>query len=190
MMRRILPALLFTLAAIASFSVWAFGSGLYQSEIGLYSLCAIVFLGFGGLALTPGQEPSGWRYRFLFAARFAAGFAAYAMIWSITWFTFRNSFGEILGSFFGYLALVSILRPAAVREGRGLTNTTAVVFLWATLGYYAGEFAHEALQNRGSVPVELPLSPGGRATLARLGWGLFYGLGLGYGLASVTQPRR
>jgi hypothetical protein len=189
-MRRLLPTLLFTLAAIASFSIWAFGGALYQSETGLYVLCAVVFLGFGGLALTPGMEPAGWRKRFVFSARFAAGFAAYAMIWSIAWFTFRNGFGEILGSFFGYLALISILRPAAIRDGRGLIDTTAIVFLWATLGYYAGGFAYETLQNRGPFAIELPLAPGGRSTLARLGWGLFYGLGLGYGLASVTRPRR
>ncbi len=52
------------------------------------------------------------------------------------------------------------------------------------LGYYAGGFAYESLQERGPFPLELPLSPGGRSTLARLSWGLFYGLGLGYGLAS------
>ncbi len=112
------------------------------------------------------------------------------MIWSLAWFTFRNSFAEISGSFFGYLALITILRPAAVRDGRGIIGATAIVFLWATLGYYTGGFAHDSLQERGPFPLELPLTPGVRSTLARLAWGLFYGLGLGYGLASVTQPRR
>lgn len=189
-MQKLVPTLLFTLAALASFSVWAFGSGLYQSETGLYVLCAVVFLGLGGLALVPGQDPVGFRHRLLFCARFAAGFAAYAVIWSFAWFTFRNTFGEVLGSFFGYLALIMILRPTAVRDGGGVIGATAMVFLWSTLGYYAGGFAYESLQERGPFPLELPLSPGGRSTLARLSWGLFYGLGLGYGLASVTQPRR
>lgn len=190
MIRRLVPTLLFTLAALASFSVWAFGSKLYETETGLYLVCAAVFLGFGGLALTSGRVPGGWRNRLLFCVRFAAGFSVYAVIWSLAWFTFRNSFGEISGSFFGYLALITILRPAAVRDGRGIIGATAIVFLWATLGYYTGGFAHDSLQERGPFPLELPLTPGVRSTLARLAWGLFYGLGLGYGLASVTQPRR
>jgi hypothetical protein len=190
MITRLVPTLLFTLAALASFSIWAFGGKLYQTETGLYFLCAAVFLCLGGLALTPGQKPAGWRNRFLFCARFAAGFSAYAVIWSVAWFTLRNTFGEISGSFFGYLALITILRPAAVRDGRRIIGATSLVFLWATLGYYTGGFLYESLQEQGPLPIGLPLTPGDRSTLARLAWGLFYGLGLGYGLASVTQPGR
>ena len=71
MKRRILPTVLFTLSALASFSIWAFGNGRYDSEAGLYSLCALVFVGLGGPALTPGCGIAGAGGRLRFAARFA-----------------------------------------------------------------------------------------------------------------------
>ncbi len=187
-MHRILPILLFSLVAIAAFSVWAFGSGLFRSEGGLYAICASVFLGLGGLALTPGQQLTGRRPRAAFALRFAAGFSAYALLWSVTWLVFRNTFGEIAGSFLGYLALAAILRPAIPETERGLIPAVALLFLWGTLGYYVGELAYSSLQNRGILAVALPLESRQVSSLAGLSWGLFYGLGLGYGLVSITHP--
>lgn len=185
--RLLLPTVLFTLTALASFSVWALGSRLYSSEAGMYALCAVVFFGLGGLSLTPGAGLSGAKERAGFALRFAAGFAIYAFVWSLAWFTFRSSFGEVAGSFLGLLGLVAVLRPEARREAGGLLGAVAGVFLWHTLGYYTGGLAYDALQGRGAVAVDLPFERETVVTLARLSWGLFYGLGLGFGLAALAQ---
>lgn len=55
--------------------------------------------------------------------------------------------------------------------------------------YYTGGFAYESLQNRGLLGVPLPFEGDTVVTLARLSWGLFYGLGLGCGLARLVQRR-
>ncbi len=153
----------------------------------MYALCALVFLVGGGLALLPAARLSGRRAAGL-CIRFAIGFSLYAVAWSAAWFTFRNSFGETLGSFVGLLALTSVLKakggPAA---GSALLAATASVFLWHTLGYYAGGFAYQALQGRGAFAVDLPLGAASTTTLARFSWGLCYGIGLGYGLSRLLH---
>lgn len=181
--------LLFTLVALLSFAVWAIGASLYTSEVGMYILCAVVFFGLGGLALRPALGSNPTKRALAFSLHFAAGFLIYAFIWSVAWFTFRNTFGEVIGSFFGLLGLVLVLRRCMPSRPELLT-ATAVVFLWHTLGYYLGGQCYEALQNRGILAIDLPMERGTVVTLARFSWGLFYGLGLGYGLSRMLQSAR
>jgi len=181
--------LAFTLVALLSFAVWAVGSSWYTSEAGMYTLCAVVFFGLGGLALSPAAGTSGKRSLIAFSLRFAMGFLIYAFVWSVAWFAFCNTFGEVLGSFVGLLALVAVLRKGIAKTPDLLTSTS-VVFLWYTLGYYLGGQSYEALQNRGVLAIELPWERGTVVTLARFSWGLFYGLGLGFGLARMLQASR
>lgn len=189
-LRLLIPAALFTLVTVLSFSIWAFGSRIFSSEPSLYSMCALVFLSFGGLALTPGSNLESRRDITGFCLRFAIGFAIYAFLWSVSWFTFRDTFGEILGSFAGLLALIAILRRE-VAFSRSVLTATAVVFLWHTLGYYTGGLAYSALQGRGLLGLQLPFESKTIVTLARLSWGLFFGFGFGLGLASLIQrPRK
>jgi hypothetical protein len=178
----------FTLVALLAFAVWAVGSSWYTSETGMYTLCAVVFLGLGGLALSPAGGAKGKR-SLGFSLRFAAGFLIYAFAWSVAWFAFRNTFGEVLGSFVGLIALVAVLRQGMAKKPELLT-ATATVFLWHTLGYYLGGQSYEALQNRGVPAIELPWERGTVVILARFSWGLFYGLGLGFGLARMLQSSR
>ena len=188
--RSLTSTLLFTIVALAAFSVWTFGSRAFSSEAALYSVCALVFLGFGGLSFVPS---SGFATRSditRFCLRFSAGFVAFSFIWSGLWFTFRDTFGEIAGSFFGFLALLAILRSGAVEKHAGLLLPTAIVFLWYNLGYYTGGLTYKVLQDRGPLGISLPFSPSTIVMLARLSWGLFFGLGLGYGLSSVLQRSR
>lgn len=187
--RLLIPTGLFTLVTLLSFSMWAFGSRVFSSESSLYTMCAIVFLGLGGLALTPGSVVETRREAAGFCLRFALGFAAYAFLWSISWFTFRDTFGEVLGSFAGLLAIIAILRRETTRS-QSLLTATAVVFLWHTLGYYTGGLAYQALQGRGPLGVQLSFDAKTISTLARLSWGLFFGIGFGLGLASVIQRPR
>lgn len=186
-----LSTLLFTLVALLSFAIWAVGSSLYRSETAMYSLCALVFFGLGGFALSPAAPRQDGKSLAGLSLRFAAGFALYALIWSVSWFQFRDTFGEIVGSFFGLLGLVAIFRGKQA-SGYGLLTATSVVFLWHTLGYYLGGQAYLALQNRGPLAMDLPFESKTVTTLARFSWGLFYGLGLGYGLSRLiheSKPR-
>ena len=181
-----LPAILFTLVALMSFSAWAFGGKLFSSEIGLYSACAVVFLSLGGISLLPGSPLSSTNSKVGFCIRFAIGFIVYSIVWSVSWFTFRSTFGEVIGSFLGILGLLAILRTS--REIKSpLIVGTAIIFLWHTLGYYTGELFYESLQGRGALAVPRdsisPITP----TIARMSWGLFYGLGMGLGLSHVIQ---
>jgi hypothetical protein len=184
-----LSTLFFTLVALLSFAIWALGSAWYTSETGMYTLCAIVFFGLGGLALSPSAGVTGGKNLVGFSLRFACGFLIYAFLWTVAWFTFRNTFGEVTGSFFGLAGLVWVLRRG-LHPKWDLPTATAVVFLWHTLGYYLGGQAYDALQNRGVLAIELPWGRGAVVTLARFSWGLFYGLGLGYGLARMLQASR
>lgn len=185
----IFATLAFTLVALLSFAVWAFGSALHTSETGMYALCAVVFFGLGGAALAPASGASGRRNLTGFSLRFSLGFLIYAFVWSVAWFAFRNTFGEVLGSFLGLLALVAVLRQGRSKK-QDLFTATAVVFFWYTLGYYLGGQSYEALQNRGALAIELPWDRATVVTLARFSWGLFYGLGLGFGLARMLQASR
>jgi len=187
--RTLSSTLAFTFVALLSFAVWAVGSAWYTSETGMYTLCAVVFFGLGGVALAPVGGASGKRKLLAFSMRFALGFLIYAFVWSVAWFSFRNPFGEVLGSFLGLLALVAVLRQGRSKT-QDLLTATAVVFLWYTLGYYLGGQSYEALQNRGALAIELPWERGTVVTLARFSWGLFYGLGLGFGLARMLQASR
>lgn len=176
---------LFTLVALASFCCWAFGGNWFSSEPLLYTACAVVFLGLGGVALLPGL-PQEERCPLRFTISFGLGFLAYAVIWSILWFSLPTTLGEILGSGLGIAALVAVLDK---RHSLQIPYLPAVslVFLFHTVGYYAGDFFYIALQGRGPRAISLDMETGTVRTIARLSWGLFYGLGLGSGILSLFQ---
>lgn len=176
-----LSAALFTLASLLAFSCWAFGAMLFPSEAGLYLSCALVFLATGGLALLPalGNCRPGRALRLV--AVFAAAFLCYAVLWSGAWFAFRNTFGEIIGSAVGLFAFVAVFRAGMKLAGPSLFASVAMLFLCHSIGYYGGEFLHDALIGRGPWPIELFDSPRHAAAAAKLAWGLGYGLGLGLG---------
>jgi len=86
----ILATAFFSLVALIAFAVWAFGSAWNLSEVATYTLCAAVFFGLGGLALSPASGARGRRALLAFSLRFSLGFLIYAFVWSISWFTFRG----------------------------------------------------------------------------------------------------
>src|SRR6056297_3355546 len=100
-LRFIIRTGLFTIVAVASFCVWAFGRSVFSSEKMMYAGCAAILLGLGGLSLVPGSGLSGIKRVTNWSIAFAVAFTAYAVIWSIAWFIFRNTFGEIIGSTLG-----------------------------------------------------------------------------------------
>ncbi len=174
----LVPSLLFSLVAMGAFCTWAFGANIFESEITLYTACAVVFLGLGGLALHP---YSGIQSRGEMAFTFAMGFVFYAVIWSLAWFSFRNTFGEILGSLAGLTAMMLVMKKQ-LQFSAPLIVLIAIAFLWHTLGYYAGGYAYKM------IPASGLFTHG--STVAKLAWGACYGLGMGLGISQAIQLSR
>ena len=179
-----IPALLFSLVAVAAFCTWAFGGGVFKSETALYTACAVVFLGLGGFAIHP---YSGINSRGKMAITFAIGFAVYSVIWTAAWFTFRNTFGEVIGSFAGLTGLMLVFKKM-LKLSAPLIVLISVAFLWHTVGYYAGGFFHQSILGKGVLDLSGLFDSG--KEISKLAWGAFYGLGMGLGLSQAIQLSR
>lgn len=165
-MKALLCILGFTGVTIAAYSPWAFAASRIGSTLGLYLACAVFFLGLGPLAIYPMVKEACGRARFF--GFFFLSFLAYAVAWSVLWFFFHDKFGEIFGSLIGLVAMAAILKAGIGRPEQVLSGA-GILFLFHTAGYHLGDLIHQ----------EFGIS---HRTLARLGWGLFHGLGFGTGL--------
>lgn len=188
-LRFIIQTGLFTLVAVASFCVWAFGGRVFSSEKMMYAGCAAVLLGLGGISLVPGSGLSGIKRVMNWSIAFAVAFTTYAAIWSMAWFVFRNTFGEIIGSTLGLFSLVFVLKHW-MKFSFGMLSVTGVLFLFHTLGYYSGGLFYDSIQGRGIFAFEPDLDRKTIATVAKLAWGAFYGLGFGAGMSWLLQTSR
>lgn len=188
-LRFIIPTGLFTLVAVASFCVWAFGGSFFSSEKTMYAGCAVVLLGLGGLSLTPRSGLDGYKRVTNWSIAFAFAFTIYAILWSIAWFVFRNTFGEIIGSSLGIFSMVLILKYW-MKFNYTVLSVTGVVFLFHSLGYYFGGLFYDSINGRGILAFTPDLDRQAIGTLAKLAWGVFYGLGFGAGMSWLLQTSR
>ena len=178
-------ALGFALVSVAAFAVWTFAGRWFHGRGGegaLYASIAGVFVVLTGLLLHPlvrGEH----RVRRFYAA-FGPAFAAYAAVWSVFWFWLKLGAGEWLGALLGSLTFVAIIAwslggwPAFVRAAGGF-------FVLHTAGYFAGGQSMAlliGLSRQKPVPF---LDAPTLVILAKLSWGLLYGLGFGAGLGYV-----
>jgi hypothetical protein len=157
----------FTLASLAAYSVWAFaGRPLYRSigEAGLYAVCAAVFILLGSILLRPLTRIQLAR----FSAIFTTAFVAYALAWCAAWFGAKGRSGEWLGSLAGSIAFCAVL-AAWFKSWRAFLISSLVLFVANSIGYFAGSWSYSALRSE-------------HATVAKLAWGFFHGLGMGAGL--------
>lgn len=171
-------ALGFAGVSVAGFAVWAFaGKWIYAhvGEIGLYLICAIVFLAFSGLGLHPLARGPGSLVRFY--KIFLPAFGVYAVVWTAAWIVLGFGWGEWLGSLAGSVVL-------ALMIARGFGNfhpvikVSIVMFVLHSAGYFGGG---RLLQWLGSLE-HGNFFGGNTATAVKLCWGLCYGLGVGAGL--------
>jgi len=169
----LVKTLLFSLVGVCSFAIWTFCSPIFQPIVSLYTACAIVFIIFGGAALLPFTGENTAKSSFRTIGLFAVSFVVFAIFWCMGWFSFRNHFGEILGSTVGIFALTAIFR-AGLSFQRSTFEAACVVFFSYTLGYYMGEKAYQEL--------------GGIAGKLLWGWG--FGLGMGFGLSYLISLDR
>jgi hypothetical protein len=173
MIRHLLPSLGFTIVAIASFSVWAFGGKWFASVWSLYTACTVIFFIFGGLALLPYSGGTAARPKWKLLWLFPLSFLVYSIFWCAGWFTFKSHFGEIWGSALGILGMTLVLKRG-LKFSRPILEAALVVFGIYTLGYYLGEKAYHEISG----------------LWGKLLWGAGFGLGMGTGLAYLVQLAR
>jgi len=173
----------FTLLSVAGFAPWAVAGRWFHRNIGeggLYGTCALVFIGLSGpllhrLILGPGSLMR-------FYKLFGIAFAAYSILWIAGWMTLRGHPGSVVGLLAGTAAMGWILAIAFDAPGR-TTKIVAALFVLNSIGYFAGGWIEggvagvKQLSLFGSVwtkPAQI--------MLAKLLWGVSYGIGLGAGL--------
>lgn len=175
----------FAAVSIAAYSVWAFVPRLAGSEIGMYALIALVFLGGTGLALC-GLLRGEKRLR-RFYASFLPSFGGYAVLWSAAWFlmpaqavdwlTIHARPSEWIGAAAGTLFFAWFMWRG-LPDARGFWIGALVLFVLHTAGYFqGGKWMYGTLAHgiEGWTKPQV-------AAAAKLGWGLFHGLGFGAGI--------
>lgn len=175
-------AIRFTLVSLGGFAVWAFAGGWFYrntGEAGLYAASTVVFIGLAGWLLHPlvaGPRPVA---RLL--GVFVPAFLAYAVVWCVFWFMLRFGAGEWLGSLAGSVAFVGI---AGWRFGnlRPVVKASLVFFAAHSAGYFAGGELMEVMSGADAREWLGGVSREAQGALAKLSWGLLYGIGFGAGL--------
>jgi hypothetical protein len=170
----------FTLLGLAGFLPWALGWGRTLGEGGMYLACAVAFVGLSGpllhrLIIGPGSLSRCY-------ALFGVAFVAYAVVWCAVWFGARFKFNDYVGLALGLTAFGWIVAAAFGATAAAPRAILALILLNAA-GYYAGGLAYADIGARREWEI-LGTTLGRRecVLIARLSWGLFYGLGFGAGL--------
>ncbi len=172
----------FALLGIAGFLPWAMGWTLGYGEAGMYSLCLICFVGLSGPLLS-GLMRGGM---LKFYGVFWAAFGAYAVLWCVFWFAlpvpFRDYYGLAVGS--AAFAWISawFLGPVA-----GWWRGALLLIVLHGIGYWVGGQAYASLRPLDSFNLLGMITFRGSqcALVAKLAWGLFYGIGFGAGMGAV-----
>lgn len=172
----------FAVVSIGAFGLWAFwGRWFYTNvgEAGLYAATALAFLGLAGLLLYP--LVGGPRRVARFYRAFVPAFLGYAVAWCAMWFVFGAGPGEWLGSLAGSVVF-ALVCGWMLGHSRPVVTASAVLFVAHTAGYFVGGFAMGWLMGMRDGGLPGGLSREAIGVLAKLSWGLFYGLGFGAGL--------
>jgi hypothetical protein len=165
--------------SVAGFAPWAVGGRWFYrniGETGLYVVCAVVFIGLSGLLLHKLIIGSGSLQRFY--KLFTMAFVAYAAAWIVGWMSLRGHTGSIVGLLAGTVAMGFIMAEAFEVRNRLLTIILALFILNAA-GYFIGGWVEAHVARSEGL---FDLAKRERVTLAKLLWGVFYGIGFGAGL--------
>lgn len=163
------------LVSLLAYSIWAFAPRVAGSEIGMYALIALVYLAGSGLALC-GLLKGERRLR-RFYAMFLPAFAGYSVLWSLAWFVIKHRPGEWAGAVAGTLFFAWVIW-LFLRKPPGFWVAAVLLFGLHTAGYFIGGSWMYGLLDHGMEGWERPQV----AVVAKLGWGLFHGLGFGAGI--------
>ncbi|HYF48681.1 MAG TPA: hypothetical protein VEJ63_04715 [Planctomycetota bacterium] len=156
----------FALVSLAGFAPWALAGGWFYrtvGEIGLYVLCALVFMIASGLALH--RLIIGPRSLLKFYKLFLLAFTLYSAAWIAAWMLIGGTAGSIVGLLAGTAAMAVVLAAAFVAWSR-VALLMFTLFTLNAAGYFLGDWAHDWLKGRAGMFL----------------WGLCFGLGLGAAL--------
>jgi hypothetical protein len=172
----------FGIVSLAAFSVWAVAGKWFQArfgEAGLFCACALVFLGLSGPLLHRLVLGSGSLLRFY--EIFLLAFVAYVVVWCAAWFILHFGLGEWLGSLLGTAAFVAVT-GWSFRNYRGSLKAILILFGLHSAGYFLGGRLMYWLAGPTGSAMLVGVSRHGVSVLAKLAWGLLYGLGFGAGI--------
>ena len=173
----------FTAVSVAGFAPWVFlGHWFHQriGEAGLYTVCALLFIGLSGLLLHRLIIGPGSLGRFY--GLFGMAFAGYSGAWIAGWMTLRGHPGSLAGLFAGAVVMGGIFAQAFDARGSAL-KVVAALFILNAAGYFMGGWIEGVL-----IPIKecavfgLVLPRTLQVTVAKMQWGVCYGIGLGAGL--------
>ena len=172
----------FAIVSLAGFSVWALaGRWFYRNtgEAGLYAATTVVFVGLSGLLLHPLLRGPGSLIRFY--KIFIPAFMAYAAVWCGAWFVGKMGAGEWVGSLAGSLVFTAWVGWSL--GGLGSWGRAAMVmFVAHSAGYFLGGKLMYWMIGPGGAAMFTGLTKAQISLMAKLSWGLLYGLGFGAGL--------
>lgn len=174
----------FTLVSLGGFAPWVLaGRWFYRhtGEVGLYLVCALVFMGLSGpllhrLIIGPGSLSRCYKI-------FGLSFLAYAVAWTIAWMTLTRTAGGITAGMVGAAvgtALMGVVLALGFRARNAALKIIIALFLGNLAGYFIGEFAYNAVTAlREGNASGLVLERSTRSWLSKAAWGFCYGLGFG-----------
>lgn len=176
----------FTLVSLGGFAPWVLAGGwFYQNtgELGLYLVCAVMFIGLSGVLmhrLIIGPGSLGRFYKI-----FSLAFVGYAIAWTIGWMAFRGVTGSVVGALAGIAVMGAILAIGFATPGT-ILKVFAVLLLANVAGYFVGEWFYNLVKSlKEGNATGLVLSPTTRSVLSKTMWGLCYGMGFGAGIGGA-----
>ena len=172
----------FAAVSVGAFSLWAFGGRWFHSHGGdaaMYSAIAAAFLVLSGAilhTLIRGERPLARFY-----GAFVPAFLAYAVLWCVAWFVIKGPTGEWLGSLFGSFAFAAVVTKRLGGKSH-ICVTGLFVFIAHSVGYFMGGKLMYGILGGAFADCLQGWSKDQIGIVAKLGWGLLYGLGFGAGI--------
>ncbi len=168
-------SVVFAAVSLAAYSIWAFVPKVAGSEKGMYAIIAVVYL--AGACAGLSWLLDGERRLPRFCGLFLPAFICYALAWSLAWFVIKGLPGEWTGSAAGSLCFAFIAWRSLGRP-QGFWLAALMLFVLHSAGYFAGRLWMYGILDHGIEGWTKPRV----AMAAKLGWGVFHGLGFGAGI--------